>query len=53
MGKDVIQIKADEDGCIYIYDVATDSWQKICDVNKRELPDSIREKVVRLQRATR
>jgi hypothetical protein len=42
---EVIQIKADEDGCVYLYNVATDAWQKLCDIEAGELPESVRNAV--------
>ena len=54
MGKnETIQIKADEDDCIYLFDVDTKKWQKLCDVKApKELPDSVKLKIAEMQRAT-
>jgi hypothetical protein len=54
MGKnEVIQVKADEDDCVYLYDAAAKTWQKICDVKTTlELPDSVKRKVREMQSAS-
>jgi len=50
---ELIQIKADEDGCIYIYNVDTLKWQKLCDIKSiKELPNSVKTKVLEMQRST-
>ena len=50
---EVIQIKANEDGCIYLYNVATESWQKVCDIKTaNEIPDSVKSKIQKMQRTT-
>jgi hypothetical protein len=49
---EIIQIKADEDGCIYMYNLATGTWQKVCDViAPNELPASVARKVAEMQRS--
>ena len=49
---DVIQVKADEDGCIYIYDNNTKTWQKFCShIPVRDVPKSVWEKLSGVQRS--
>ena len=36
---------AREDGCIYIFDFGSRKWQKICDVDIRDVPISVRESI--------
>ena len=47
MGKDnVIQVKAVEDGCVYLFDKNTGKCQKVCDVTTADdLPVSVREQI--------
>jgi hypothetical protein len=53
MGVETIQIKAEEDGCIYAYNFETKEWTKICKLKtSKELPDSIRRKAEEIQRST-
>jgi hypothetical protein len=53
MGSEVIQVKADEDDCIYMYSVETDRWSKVCDIPQmKDLPPSVREKIAKMQRST-
>ena len=43
---EVLQIKADEDGCVYVCNLAAGKWQKVCDiVTPRDLPESVRKKL--------
>jgi len=50
---ELIQVKADEDGCVYIYNVDTEIWQKLSNVKSIEdLPNSVKTKVQRMQRST-
>jgi hypothetical protein len=43
VGKHVLQIQAD-DGCIYIYDVDTQTLRKLCDITtSRLIPDDVRQ----------
>jgi hypothetical protein len=43
---EVIQIKSDEDGCVYLCDLATGKWRKVCDIAASdELPESVRRKL--------
>jgi len=47
---EIIQIKANEDGCIYIYNVGTKTWQKLSEIEStRELPKSVRNKIAAMQ----
>jgi hypothetical protein len=52
MGTEVIQIKAEEDGCVYIYNFLTRNWSKLCDVKAPELPNSVTRKIQEVQRST-
>jgi hypothetical protein len=46
MPNEVIQVKADEDGCVYICELATKTWKKVCDIVKiDDLPVSVRQKL--------
>jgi hypothetical protein len=36
---------AKEDNCVYIFDFNKRKWQKICDVDIRDVPRSVRESV--------
>jgi hypothetical protein len=36
---------AREDNCVYIFDFNKRKWQKICDVDMRDVPRSVRESV--------
>ena len=36
---------AKEDNCIYVFDFDKLKWQKICDVDIRDVPQSVRESV--------
>jgi hypothetical protein len=46
MTNDTLQIKADEDGWIYLCDLGTGVWKKICDITKKsDLPESVRRKL--------
>jgi len=50
---ELIQIKANGDGCTYVYNVDTKKWQKVCDVeNAKKLPNSVRAKIVEMKRST-
>jgi hypothetical protein len=51
MGTEVIQIKSDEDGCVYIYNLTSDTWSKLCDIETQKLPQSVRVKVQKMQRS--
>jgi hypothetical protein len=49
---EILQIKADEDGCVYVCNLATGKWQKVCDITTpRELPESVRKKLRIAERA--
>ena len=39
------QRKADEDGCVYIFDYKKKKWQKYCDVEAENIPASVRKGV--------
>jgi hypothetical protein len=52
MGTETIQIRSEEDGCIYIYNFTTRTWSKQCDVKTPELPNSIRQKIQEVQHST-
>jgi hypothetical protein len=47
---EIIQIKADENDCIYLYNIASGTWQKICDIKSTDgLPESVKKKVRQMQ----
>jgi hypothetical protein len=52
MGIETIQVKSEEDGCLYIYNFTTRTWSKQCDVKPLELPNSVRQKIQEIQRST-
>lgn len=53
MGIETIQIRAEEDGCIYAYNLETKEWARICKINTpKDLPDSIKNKICEIQRST-
>jgi hypothetical protein len=46
MEKEYIKIKADEDDCIYQFDVELQKWQKVSDIKSiDEIPKSVKNKV--------
>jgi len=47
----LIQVPADEDGCIYIYNTMSKTWQKLVDVKAPDIPASVREAVSEMQRS--
>jgi hypothetical protein len=50
MSNEVIQVRADEDGCVYICDLTTKTWKKVCDIVKiDDLPASVRQKLCIVQ----
>jgi hypothetical protein len=50
---ETIQIKAEEDGCIYIYDVAARTWQKLCFTRvAADIPESVKMKIREMQSTT-
>jgi hypothetical protein len=42
--ENIIQFKAEEDGCIYLYNPETGKWQVLCDCDK-PLPLSVIEQI--------
>jgi hypothetical protein len=47
--ENVIQFKAEEDGCIYFYNPETGKWQTLCDYDKA-LPLSVIEQIRALKK---
>jgi hypothetical protein len=42
---EIIQIKSETDGCVYICNLLTGKWQKVCDiVSIGEMPEDVRAK---------
>jgi len=40
-----LQYPATEDDCVYFYDETRKKWKKICDVQTRDLPISVKSKI--------
>ena len=52
MGRDVLQIEAEEDGCVYVYDYDVQNWKRLCDVKSAaEIPESVKSKLRVAQQA--
>jgi hypothetical protein len=52
MSNEVIQIKANEDDCVYIYNVELKKWSKLCDIkSSADLPASVKQKLDEMRRA--
>jgi len=50
---ELIQIKANEDGCTYMYNVDTKTWQNLSNIeNAHNLPDSVKAKILDMQLST-
>jgi hypothetical protein len=42
---EVIQIKSEKDGCVYICNLTTGKWQKVCDISSiKEMPEDVQAK---------
>jgi hypothetical protein len=43
---ETIQIRSEKDGCVYICNLVTGKWQKLCDVTTPDaMPEDIKEQV--------
>jgi hypothetical protein len=43
---DRFQAVAEEDGCVYIYDLTAKKWQKVCDdIGAKSVPKSVWDKL--------
>ena len=36
------QFKAEEDGCLYIFDFTKEKWMRLSDIDKRDVPFSVK-----------
>jgi hypothetical protein len=43
---EIIQIKSETDGCVYICNLVTGKWQKVCDISSiGEMPEDVQAKL--------
>jgi len=49
---ELIQIWDEEENCVYLYNRVTDKWQKLADVDPKELPEAVKKLLQKMQRGT-
>jgi hypothetical protein len=53
VGDDFIQLRATENDCVYLFDLATGKCKKLCDIGSpADFPADVKEKINALQRET-